>query len=206
MVNTDLAGGALLDLGIYSLTWVFQILYHLQPEAEKEVPSVVAAINKYPSTGADESTAIIVQFPRHRTMGIATTCLRVATDPCGPEGPGPAIRIQGSKGEIAVMHPAYKPEQYRVHVKDHEGKVEVVDCPYPKDPERGGWGHGMYWEADECARCLRDGKKESASLPLEESIVMMGVMEEALRQGGVKYPDGITSDVYEPQGHLNSSR
>lgn len=30
MVNMQLAGGALLDLGIYSLTWVFLILYHLQ--------------------------------------------------------------------------------------------------------------------------------------------------------------------------------
>jgi len=206
MVNTDLAGGALLDLGIYSLTWVFQILYHLQPEHQKEVPNVVAAINKYPSTGADENTAIVVSFPGHRSVGIATTSILVGTDPDGHASGGPAIRIQGSKGEIAISHPAYKPEQYKVIRRDGGGKIEVVDCPFPKDPERGGWGHGMYWEADECARCLRDGKQESETLPLEESIVMMGVMEEALRQGGVKYPDIITSDVYERDGQLNSSR
>ena len=82
MVNLDLAGGALLDLGIYALTWVFQTLYHTQPEGEKEAPKVVSAINKY-RTGADEQTSIICQFPKHGLMGIATTGMRVATDPDG---------------------------------------------------------------------------------------------------------------------------
>ena len=31
MVNLDLAGGALLDLGVYSLTWVYLTLYHTLP-------------------------------------------------------------------------------------------------------------------------------------------------------------------------------
>lgn len=202
MVNPDLAGGALLDLGIYSLTWLFQILYHLQPEAEKEAPRTVAAINKY-STGADEMTNIILQFPKHKSMGIAMTCLRIATNTDGHNSGGPAIKIQGPLGEIQVMGPAFKPLQYKIVKKDAAGKVETVDCPIPKDPERN-WGHGMFWEADECARCLRDGKKESATLPLSESIVIMEVMEEALKQGDVKYPDLITTDVYDPKSPLNT--
>ncbi len=204
MVNIDLAGGALLDLGIYSLTWVFQALYHVQPEAEKEAPKVVAAMNKY-HTGADETTSIILQFPKHKSQGIALTSLRVATDVDGHNSGGPAIRIQGSEGEIQVMGPAYCPLQYKVIKKNGGGKVEVVDCLIPKDPERN-WGHGMFWEADECARCLRDGKKQSDSLPWSESIVIMEVMEEALRQGGVEYPELITSDVYDPQGPLNTGK
>ncbi|KAI1083907.1 NAD(P)-binding protein, partial [Whalleya microplaca] len=202
MVNPDLAGGALLDLGIYSLTWLFQILYHLQPEEDKEAPHTVAAMNKY-ATGADEMTNIILQFPKHKSMGIAMTSLRIATDPDGQHSAGPAIKIQGPLGEIQVMGPAYKPLQYKVVKKDAAGKVEVVDCPIPKDAERD-WGHGMFWEADECARCIRDGKKESATLPLSESIVIMEVMEEALKQGDVKYPDIITTDVYDPKSPLNT--
>ncbi|KXX76003.1 hypothetical protein MMYC01_206926 [Madurella mycetomatis] len=204
MVNPELAGGALLDLGIYALTWVFQSLYHVQPEEEKEAPNVVAAVNQY-HTGADETTSIIVQFPRHKSHGIALTSLRVATDVDGLNSGGPAIRIQGSKGEIQVMGPAYCPLQYRVIKKDGGGKIEVVDCPIPKDPERG-WGQGMFWEADECARCLRDGKKESKTLPWTESITIMEVMEEALRQGGVKYPDLISTDVYDAQSPLNTGK
>jgi len=204
MVNVDLAGGALLDLGIYSLTWVFQTLYHVQPEKEKEAPKVVAAINKY-HTGADETTSIIVQFPKHKSQGIALTSLRVATDVDGHNSGGPAIRIQGSGGEIQVMGPAYRPLQYKVIKKDGGGKVEVVDCPIPKDAERD-WGHGMFWEADECARCLRDGKLESDTLPWSESIVIMEVMEEALRQGGVEYPELIATDVYDAQSPLNTGK
>lgn len=204
MVNVDLAGGALLDLGIYSLTWVFQTLYHIQPEKEKEAPKVVATINKY-HTGADETTSIIVQFPKHKSQGIALTSLRVATDVDGHNSGGPAIRIQGSGGEIQVMGPAYRPLQYKVIKKDGGGKVEVVDCPIPKDAERD-WGHGMFWEADECARCLRDGKLESDTLPWSESIVIMEVMEEALRQGGVEYPELIATDVYDAQSPLNTGK
>ena len=204
MVNLDLAGGALLDLGVYSLTWVFQTLYHTQPEKEKEAPKVVSAINKYHLTGADEQTSIICQFPQHGSMGIATTSLRTGSDPDGLKTAGPSIRIQGSEGEIQVMPQAFNPDQYRVIKKDGEGKVEVVDCPRPKDPKRGDWGHGMYWEADECARCLRDGKKQSETMPWSESIVIMETMDQVLKDGGVNYPEVITTDVYDPKSPLNT--
>lgn len=204
MVNPDLAGGALLDLGIYSLTWLMQILYHCQPEAAKEKPGVVGAINKYARTGADESTTFVVSFPHHRSMGVGMTTLRVATDPDGQNTAGPAIKIQGPLGEIQVMGPAYRPLQYKIVRKDRPGEVEVVDCPIPTDPGRGGWGHGMFWEADECARCLRDGRKESATLPWEESVAIMEVMESVLKQGDVRYPDLITTDVYDAKSPLNT--
>ncbi|RKU46932.1 D-xylose 1-dehydrogenase (NADP(+)) [Coniochaeta pulveracea] len=204
MVNINLAGGALLDLGIYSLTWLFQTLYHCQPEEEKEAPKVVAAINKY-HTGADEMTSMILQFPKHKSMGVGLTALRVGTDVDGENSGGPACRIQGSGGEIQVMGPLYRPLQYKVIKKDNPGKVEVYDMPIPHDDERD-WGHGMFWEADECARCIRDGKKESATLPWSESIVIMEVMEEVLRQGGVTYPELITTDVFDPESSLNTGK
>lgn len=203
MVNLDLAGGALLDLGIYSLTWVFQTLYHLQ--ADKESPKVVAAINKYDRTGADDNTTVVVSFPKHKTMGVATTSLRAASDIDGKGTAGPAIRIQGTDGEIQVMGPAYRPLQYRVVRKANPGKLEVVDCPIPKDPSRD-WGHGMFWEADECARCLRDGRVESATMPWDESLVVMQVMEEALKQGEVEYPKLITTDVFDGDSPLNTGK
>jgi hypothetical protein len=203
MVNPDLAGGALLDLGIYSLTWLFQTLYHLQPEADKEAPRVVAAINKYSGTGVDEMTNMILQFPKHATMGIALTGLRVGTGVDDKWSAGAGIRIQGALGEIQVLGPAFKPTGYKLIKKD--GTIETVECPVPKDPTTG-WGHGMFWEADECARCLRDGKVESATLPWSESIVIMETMEETLKQGGVEYPELITTDIFDPDSPLNGKR
>ena len=140
MVNLDLAGGALLDLGIYALTWNFQILYHCQPKP-REAPTVTGVINKYEKTGADEMTSMILQFPKHKSMGIALTSLRVATDPDYPlnnRAAGAAIRIQGTRGEIQVMGPAFRPTHYRVIMKDAGGKVEEVDMCYPHRP-RSQW-------------------------------------------------------------------
>lgn len=205
MVNLDLAGGALLDLGIYALTWNFQILYHCQPKP-RSAPQVLASINKYDKTGADEMTSIILQFPEQKSMGIALTNMRVGTDPDGKNTAGAAIRIQGSKGEIQVMGPAYRPTHYRVIMKNGGGKVEEVDCAIPTDPERDNFGHGMFWEADEVARCLRDGKKESETLSWEESLIIMETMDQVRKQGGLKYPELIETAVFDAASPLNSVR
>lgn len=108
MVNPDLAGGALLDLGIYSLTWVFQTLYHTQPESARQKPKVLAALKTYGQTkAADETSTIVLSFPRPEELGgeahaVATTSLRVATAP-GQNVDTASIRIQGPKGEIQVF-------------------------------------------------------------------------------------------------------
>ncbi|KAL0931277.1 oxidoreductase C513.06c-like protein 1 [Colletotrichum truncatum] len=200
MVNPDLAGGVLLGLGIYSLTWIFQILYHLQPEAEKEKPEILSAVQKY-HTGIDESAAVILNFPGHGTTGIATSSLRVATD---PNGGNPAIRIQGSAGEIQVEHPAYKPLSFKIIKNGADGPVEeVIECPQPQDEQRK-WGNGTFWEADESARCIRGGKLESSVMPWEESILVMETMDRVLREAGIVYPDLIATAEFDPSSPLNT--
>ncbi|KAI9880475.1 MAG: hypothetical protein M1830_002827 [Pleopsidium flavum] len=194
MVNMDLAGGAMLDLGIYPITWVFQTLYHTQPASSRKPPSVVSSISKYHKTGVDEMTSMILTFrgtPAGEAHGIALTNFRVATDVDGHHSGKPAIRIQGTKGEIQVDGPAFRPTHYRIIPKgDGSGSpnVEEVDCPVP--------GHGMFWEADEAGRCLRDGKQESDGLPWEESIVIMETMDQVRKQNGLVYPHKIETTDY----------
>jgi len=201
MVDLNLAGGALLDLGIYSLTWVFQILYHLQPHPRK-APEVVGAIQKYEKTGADEDTCMILKFPHH-AMGVAMTGMQAGYSNATPNGP--AIIISGTKGEIQVAGPPYRPLSFTCfYYKDDGSRTsEEVHCPIPADPERDGWGHGMFWEADEAARCLRDGKFESKTLDWEESIVIMETMDEVRKQGGLTYPELIDTAVYDKKSPLN---
>ncbi|KXH48015.1 oxidoreductase [Colletotrichum salicis] len=201
MVNPDLAGGVLLGLGIYPLTWVFQILYHLQPEDEKEQPQVLYAVQKY-STGVDESTTIILNFPKHGTVGIATSSLRVATDTGNSNTP--AIRIQGSDGEIQVNHPAYKPQSFKMITMSEERAVEkVVKCPQPQDSERS-WGNGTFWEADEAARCIRDGQLESSFMPWSESVLIMETMDKVLKDAGILYPELIATHEFDPLSPINT--
>jgi hypothetical protein len=136
--------------------------------------------------------------------------MRVAARPNKTDVAGPSIRIQGTKGEIQVYGFAYRPESYKVITLD--GNVKTVDCPFPKDKEKKGApkgeehigvGHGMYWEADEAARCIRDGKLESETLEWEESILIMEVMDEVRKQGGLTYPELIETDVFDPASPLN---
>jgi hypothetical protein len=54
----------------------------------------------------------------------------------------------------------------------------------------------MFWEADEVARCVRDGKLESEGLPWDESIAIMEVMDKVRQQGDLTYPEGIESTEY----------
>ncbi|KAL3471097.1 hypothetical protein BJX99DRAFT_238184 [Aspergillus californicus] len=202
MVNLDLAGGALLDLGIYALTWVFQILYHTLPPAQRKPPSkVISHMAKFPGTGADEDTTMIITFPTttpsalpNRTShAVAMTAFRVSTDPDNRGSAGPSIQIQGTKGHIQIFGPAYCPVRYRVIPSGDStdpSTIQDVSMPVP------GGARGMFWEADEVARCLRDGKLESETLPWEESIVIMEVMDTVRQQGGLIYPESLESTAY----------
>lgn len=208
MVNADLAGGALLDLGIYSLTWVFQILYHCQPVGQREKPKVLADIQKYDKTGVDETTSMILSFPKSKSVGIATTSLRLGTPPDreGSPAAGPTARIQGTKGEIQIMGPIYRPTHYRVIMFGGERALgEDVECAIPFDKEKNV-GHGMFWEADEAGRCIRDGKLESEGIGWEESLTIMETMDEVRKQGDLVYPELIETSVYDESSPLNVGR
>lgn len=188
-------------MGIYSLTWAFQILYHTLPVSERAPPTAVSSqMTKYKATGIDEATTVLLEFPRSTPTGkftthaIATTSIRVSINPDGESTAGPSVRIQGTEGEIQVFGAPYHPDRYRIIPRKTAGQpvkpVKDVDAVFP------GNGAGMYWEADEVARCLRDGKLESGTLPLSESLVIMEVMDEVRRQGGLKYPQKIESTQY----------
>jgi len=190
MVNLDLAGGALLDLGIYSILWIFQILYHLQPKDRRDKPKIQSFITPEPRTGADECTSIIMLFPSG-AQAIATTGMRVGDDPDEKHSAGPSIKIQGTLGEIQIFPPAYRPLKYRIIPNLAQGsKLEYQEFT-EEIP-----GQGMHWEADECYRCLRDGKLESETTPLDETIAMMEVMDEVRRQNGLLYPEAIETTDY----------
>lgn len=64
-------------VGVYSITWVFQFLYHLVPGQGE--PKVLSSVTKYEKSGVDEATSIILTFPQGNTQGIATCSLRVSS-------------------------------------------------------------------------------------------------------------------------------
>ncbi|KAB8259945.1 hypothetical protein BDV32DRAFT_138465 [Aspergillus pseudonomiae] len=181
LVNPALAGGALLDLAIYPLTWIFQILYHDDPLASGTVrspPHISSSVVKYTPTGVDETTTVVVTFPESQTQGVATASLRLTSDPTDP-----GVRILGDRGQIQVFGPAARPLSI-VRIAYGEEGPEIVERKDFEIPV----GHGLFWEADACARYLVEGKIESDLMPLEETLLIMEVMDRVREQNGIKYP------------------
>ena len=90
-----------------------------------------------------------------------------------------------------------------------DGTVEDKEWLQPGPGKGSGWvngfgdetnpegeGHGMFWEADEAASAIVEGRKEGKFESLDESIVIMEVMDEVRKQGGMKLPDNIESTDY----------
>ncbi|KAI9148755.1 D-xylose 1-dehydrogenase (NADP(+)) [Paramyrothecium foliicola] len=209
MVNADLAGGALLDLGVYSLTWPFLVFW--QTQTKKNPPKVVSSITKYDKTSADESTTILLTFPREASEGgdahaIATTSIRIGSVNNDPK-PQPCVRIQGELGELQLYKLAQCPNSTRIVFND--GSVEEKSWTQPGPGKGSGWfngfltfmnpegeGQGMFWEADEAAYALVEGRTEGKQMDLGETIAVMDVMDEVRRQGGLAYPEKIETVNY----------
>ncbi|KAJ0350435.1 hypothetical protein COL154_013291 [Colletotrichum chrysophilum] len=217
MINPRLAGGILLDGGIYSLTWAFQTLYHTQPANSRQRPIVNSAAAKYAPTGVDAMTTILLEFPRSQENGgtahaVASTSLGLSNDAVAGANDVivPNIRIQGPKGEIQVFPPAYRPTRTRLVLKD--GTIEDKQWPQPGPGVGSGWyngygltthpegeGHGLFWEADDAGRALIEGRSEGSFVGLDESILIMEIMDEVRDSAGLRYPEEIETTNFPTQ-------
>lgn len=181
--NPDLGGGALLDLGLYSLTWVFLFGYQ-DPANNKTAPKVTSSMLFSKDTHVDEFTTIIADFPESHVSTVATCSYSAKSNHAQ------VCRIEGDKGYVTVAWPPFRPTDYSIttYIDGFDGEKFSTNSFHHEIP---GNGHGMFWEADECARCLRDGKKESSVIPLTESLEMIKVMDQARAANGFKYPDAL---------------
>lgn len=193
-LNKSLAGGALLDIGVYTLTWLFQTLYHTQGAKGRRPPSALSSLVEFHEpSGTDQMTSLIMRFemPYNSVLktahGIATTSMVL---PDAAVDGGPTVHIYGLKGEIQVWGPAHRPQSIKVIPKAvQEGVVE-------RKFEIPGGGHGMFWEADAAARCWLAGELESAVMPWDESTLVMEVVDEIRRQANIVYPTEIETTEY----------
>jgi predicted dehydrogenase len=157
----DLAagGGALLDLGIYPATVAWLFLGR---------PDTVQAVGALSGTGSDLTTA----------MQWGYSDGRVAQLYCSAAGDSPlAALVTGTAGWLSVEPRIHRPARLVVH--DASG-AEVVDGPAVS-------GNGYRLEVQEVARCLRAGELESPLVPLDETVAILEVLDEARRQLGVRY-------------------
>ncbi|KAG6358983.1 hypothetical protein INS49_012503 [Diaporthe citri] len=212
MINPDLAGGILLDGGIYSLTWVFLALWQTHSPNIGQRPIIKLAVAKYGPTGVDGMTTILLEFPRESSFGnahaVASTSLGLSNDAVAAQNDVsvPGIRIQGQLGEIQIFPPTYRPTHTRIILKD--GTLEDKNWLQSGPGADSGWyngygdvhsegeGHGLFWEADDAGRALLEGRKEGTQLGLDESVLIMEIMDEIRAAADLRYPYTVeTTDL-----------
>ncbi|EJD48285.1 NAD(P)-binding protein [Auricularia subglabra TFB-10046 SS5] len=186
ILDPQLGGGALLDLGPYPLVWAIIALYE-RPENKGAKPSkVTGTMVKTELTGVDATTTFVLDFQH---LGAQA----VLSDSINAHAPDPPLVIRFDKGQITVKHPIYKPPAFSVRYYNDGGEDEVVER---NDPEFSKFeGGGWHFQADEVARRIRDGETESKLWGWDKSLLEMEVFDEVRKQGGYALPPGVEKVV-----------
>uniref|UniRef100_A0A8C7STZ7 Trans-1,2-dihydrobenzene-1,2-diol dehydrogenase n=1 Tax=Oncorhynchus mykiss TaxID=8022 RepID=A0A8C7STZ7_ONCMY len=165
-VEKELGGGALLDIGVYTLQFVLMVFNGERPES-------IHATGVLLNSGVDESMVVVMKFPRNRLaccfFSIAVSLPNDAT-------------ISGTTGTIRVLGPMHCPTTLEVN-----GKTTQYPLPEPSLPLNFTNSTGLRYEAEEVRQCLLKGLKESPRMSQADSLLLAEVMDEARRQVGVVY-------------------
>ncbi|HST49028.1 Gfo/Idh/MocA family protein [Jatrophihabitans sp.] len=159
----DLAngGGALLDLGIYPVTfgWIFG-----------GPPRSVAVTGTLAGTGSDATVAMQWSYPDGRDAQLWCSAPLAA--------PFRGLLV-GTEGWIRTEGRFYRPTALTVCVAGEESRIE--------DPlEPGDFGYSP--EIAEVARCLRAGLTESPLVPAADTVAILDLLDGARAELGVRYP------------------
>ncbi|WP_103062232.1 Gfo/Idh/MocA family protein [Actinomyces qiguomingii] len=161
LVRLDLAGGALLDLGVYSVSFVHSLL---------GVPSALTAVGRLSSGGVDLDETIAMEYPG--AVAVAASSMAAASD-TGAE-------VVGTRGRLVVQKRFYRPTPLQIVVGEGPGVPR-----YEWDASLPG---GFQFQAAEVARCLAAGRTESETMPWSETLAVLETMDEVRGRLGVIYP------------------
>jgi predicted dehydrogenase len=155
------AGGALLDVGVYPLSYA---IYMLGKLPDQVVSSAILG-----KSNVDEQNSILL----HYKEGIIVNISSAITSDCGQD-----VVIIGNKGKIRIpsFWNARKAECF-----DASGKlVDTVSISFKNN--------GYEYEAEEVNRCLREGKMESDINSLTNTLDVMKIMDQVRADWGLVYP------------------
>ena len=156
----ELGGGALLDLGIYPLSFASMVFGS---------PTRVTATSDATSTGVDAQTAVVLQYEGGRqSVSFTTLEAKSANRLC----------INGTDARLEIDSVFYT--QVNFTITTRAGVAERFEFDHE--------GHGLRHQAAEVGRCLRAGLTESPILTLDETLSIMETLDEVRRQIGLRYP------------------
>lgn len=159
--NPELGGGALLDLGIYPVSFAWDVFGE---------PSSVYALSSPTATGVDQNDAIVLGYPSG-AKAIVNTVLDAA-------GPNTAVLV-GTEARIEIDRTWYFPTSFSLLAPD-DTVIERFEQEVP--------GRGMQFQADELERLVAAGQLAGTVLPPAQTVAIMQTLDEIRRQIGLRYP------------------
>lgn len=161
MQNPALAGGALLDLGVYTLTFASMFL-------GDDIVSTESRCIKY-ATGVDGTDFIQLKYKDGRQAFLRTSMIS------GDRNDG---KINGTKGYIEVLG---LNDLRTIKIFDARGY-------YQETIEMQHMVNGYEYEVLACKKAIEAGLKECEEMPLSETMVIMEQMDALRKAWGVVYP------------------
>ncbi|MEJ8283364.1 Gfo/Idh/MocA family oxidoreductase [Curtobacterium citreum] len=156
-----LGGGALLDLGVYPVSFAVDVL---------GVPTSLVAAGTLSEQGVDTQMGVVLTHD-----GGTQSMIHFGMDLRSPN----TASVIGESGRIDLDSTWYTPTTWRI--RDRDG---VVVEEFDAREELAGYGH----EARAFEAMIRSGVHEGGPMDAEQSVAIMAVMDEARRQVGVRYP------------------
>lgn len=160
LFNPALGGGGLLDVGVYTVSLASMLLGK---------PKDITGYANLSQSGVDEEAAMLIRYAEGQ-MALLSTAVRLNT----PQ----EVMLVGTAGRIRIHSPWWIPRSMTI-TRDGQ-KEEIVDVPMV--------GNGYNYQADEVARCVREGLIESPIMPHDETLEVMKTLDTLRAQWGVKYP------------------
>ncbi|VUC35729.1 unnamed protein product [Clonostachys rosea] len=180
-----LGAGALLDIGVYTLTYASIIMGDWKvgkehPKIER-VTSSLDIVN-----GIDEANVVVLDYASAsggKKTAVCSSTFRF-------RGAEEFARIEGTAGSIVLFGLGVSvPGGFRViegsrpQMGDADARVERVF-----NIEKPEGTLGFFWEADAVAEDISNDRTENATMPLDETLRMMKLMDGIRRAGGLSYP------------------
>ncbi|PZG91573.1 oxidoreductase [Streptomyces sp. NTH33] len=166
--DPHLGGGALLDLGVYPVSFAQLLLGE---------PSDVTARAVLSAEGVDLQTGALLSWDGGALAQVHCS-LTGGTATCAS--------VTGSRGRIDIPSGFFHPEHFVLHRDGREPEEFTAD---PADGPRTSLRH----EALEVMRALRAGETESPLVPLDGTLAVMRTLDAIRERIGVRYP-GETGD------------
>ncbi|XP_063970117.1 trans-1,2-dihydrobenzene-1,2-diol dehydrogenase-like [Lytechinus pictus] len=180
LMNKSLAGGALIDIGIY--------LVQLATMVFGPDPILVQGVGGLTETGVDETCSITLQYPDSKVASLLTSLTINGNNEAS---------IIGTKGRINLRDTFHAPSVIEI-VRGYPApglfKREVIEFPLPKSSHPTNFinSGGLGYQAEAIRIAVEEGKTEHPLVSWSESLAIHRIMDKLRHDVGYFHQDEET--------------